>query len=223
MRASRLTTLVVMAVVSTASAAHAQRFPGSEDLSHSGFGVGFTAGYTFLGGEVGDSVSGGLRLQGTGFYDFGDTPFQVGLGAAYAWLGFDTADGSLDMLSVFGFGTYKFVDLESNMIPYASLRLGWTQLSDDQPCGFPRCGRLIEGTRTRSGFDVGAAIGVDLPLSRKLSANIGGSFDWLFTGDYQIDGTWVDDGTPVSDTLPDSSQQGSAFTLFVGLQYFFSP
>lgn len=223
MRANRLFMLVALAVLSVSSSARAQRFPGSEDLSHSGFGAGFTAGYSFLGGEVGDSVSGGLRLQGTGFYDFEDTPFQVGVGGSYAWMGFDRADGTLGMLSLFGFGTYKFLDTESSMIPYASMRLGWTRLSDDQPCGFPRCGIPIEGTRTRSGFDAGAVVGVDLQVSRKVSVDIGGSFDWLFIGDYQIDGIRTDDDSQVSFSLPQSSQQGSAFTLFAGLQYYFSP
>ena len=223
MRASRLITLTVMAVICVTSTAQAQRFPGSEDRTHAGFGLGLTGGYTFLGGEVGDSVSGGLRLQGTAFYDFGKTPIQVGAGAAYSWMGFDYADGTLGKLSLFGFGAWKFVDLESTMVPYASLRLGWTQLSDDQPCGFPRCGTPIEGTRTRSGFEVGATIGVEFPLSARFSADVGGGFDWLFMGDYQLDGHWVDTGEPVSDTLPDSSQQGSAFTLYAGLQYFISP
>jgi hypothetical protein len=223
MRARRLITLTVVAVICVASTGFAQRFPGSEELTHSGFGLGFTGGYTFLGGEVGDSISGGLRLQGTAFYDFGDTPVQIGAGGAYSWMGFDYADGTLGKLSLFGFGTWKFVDLESKMVPYASLRVGWTRLSDDQPCGFPRCGREIVGTRTRSGFEVGAGLGVEIPLSKKLAADVGGGFDWLFMGDYQLDGHWVDDGTPVSDTLPDSALQGSAFTLYAGLQYFISP
>ena len=228
MRASRLIALTVMAVICVANTAHAQRFPGSEEKSYSGCAFGLTAGYSFLGGEVGDSVSGGLRLQGTAFYDFGKTPVQVGVGGAYSWLGLDYADGTLGKLSLFGFGTWKFVDLESSMVPYVSLSLGWTQLSDDQPCGFPRCpvfegGPGIEGTRTRSGFEVGAGIGVEFPLSRKFAADVGGGFDWLFLGDYQLDGTFVEDGTPATGPLPDSSQQGSAFTLYAGLQYFISP
>jgi len=223
MRASRLITLTLMAVTCLANTAHAQRFPGSEDRTHSGFALGLTAGYTFLGGEVGDSVSGGLRLRGTAFYDFGKTPIQIGGGASYSRMGFEFAEGTLGKLSLFGFGTWKFVDLESNMVPYFSLSLGWTQLSDDQPCGFPRCGRVVEGTRTRSGFEVGAGIGVEYPLSKNFSANLGGDFEWMFAGDYQLEGQYIDDGTPVSGPLPDSSQQGSAFTIFVGLQYFISP
>jgi hypothetical protein len=228
MRASRLITLAVTAVICVANTGHAQRFPGSEDQERAGFGLGLTAGYTFLGGEVGDSVSGGLRLEGTAFYDFETTPIQVGVGGAYSWLGFDYADGTLGKLSLFGFGAWKFVDLESTMVPYFNLRVGWTQLSDDQPCGFPRCspipgGREVVGTRTRSGFEVGAGIGVEYPLSQKFVANLGGGFDWLFMGDYQIDGEWDDTGESVSDQLPDTSEQGSGFTLFAGLKYFISP
>ena len=223
MGASRLTILTLAAVLCMTSTAQAQRFPGSEDKTHSGFGLGLTAGYSFLGGEVGDSISGGLRLAGTAFYDFGKTPFQLGVGGAYSWLGFDYADGTLGKLSLFGYGTWKFIDLESSMIPYASLRLGWTKLSDEQPCGFPRCGRPYEGTRTRSGFEVGAAIGVEFPLSKKFSADLGGGFDWLFPGDIQLDGQYVDDGTPVSGPLPGTAQQGSAFTIYAGIQYFISP
>ncbi|MBK5097364.1 MAG: hypothetical protein JJE01_06250 [Gemmatimonadetes bacterium] len=224
MRGSRLIALTVMAVICVANTAHAQRFPGSEEKSYSGFALGLTAGYTFLGGEVGDSVSGGLRLQGTAFYDFGKTPVQVGVGGAYSWMGFDYADGALGELSLFAFGTWKVVDLESTMVPYFSLRVGWTRLSDDQPCGSPRCGEPgIEGTRTRSGLDIGAGVGIEYPLSRKLVADLGGGFDWLLIGDYQIDGRWIDTGEPVSDRLPDSSQEGSAFILFAGLKYFISP
>jgi hypothetical protein len=53
--------------------------------------------------------------------------------------------------------------------------------------------------------------------------DIGGSFSWLSVGDYRIEGTWADDGTSVSDTLDETSRSGTAFSLFAGVLFFFSP
>ncbi len=229
MRTTLRTLLALVAVAVTASPAQAQRFPGSDEYERSGFAVNLTGGYTFLGGEVGDSIGGGFALEGSALYDFGPAPVQVGAGAGYSWLGFDRGDGTMNKLTVFGFGAWKFLDLESEMTPYVRVRVGWTHLSDDRPCGLPRCGsvddpdRYVQGTRTRSGLEIGAAIGVEFPVSRKVSLDIGGGFDWVSVGDYYLDGQWADDGAPVSDTLPDSSQSGSEFRLYAGVLYFFSP
>jgi hypothetical protein len=221
--------LILVALAGTASPASGQRFPGSEEEERSGFGVNVTGGYSFMGGEVGDSIGSGFTLDGSAYYDLGPTPVRVGAGASYGWLGFDRGDGTLEKLSLYGLAAWKFMDLESVMTPYVTGRLGWTQLSDERPCGLPRCGsvenplRVVEGTRTRSGFEVGASVGVEYPVSRKLSLDIGGRFDWTSVGDYHLEGQWADDGAPVSDTLPDTSASGSEFSLYAGVFYYFSP
>ena len=232
MRVSRSIPILAVALFAAVGTLNAQNFPGSRDRSPSGLALGANGGYSLLGGAIGDSTSGGFRLGGEVIYDFEDTPVQAGIGGSYTWFGFDVADGSpgadsydgsLGKLSLFGLGTWKFLDIESNMVPYVTARLGWTQLSDDVGCRLPLCGREVIGTRTRSGLEIGAKIGVQLPVSRSLLLDLGGSFDWLSVGDYRIEGTWADDGTSVSDTLDDTGESGTAFSLFAGVLFFLSP
>jgi opacity protein-like surface antigen len=210
----------------------AQNFPGSRDRSPSGLALGVNGGYSLLGGAIGDSTSGGFRLGGVVIYDLKDTPVQAGIGGSYTWFSFDVADGlpnadlydgSLGKLSLYGLGTWKFLDIESSMVPYVTGRAGWTRFTDDVGCRRPACVREVTGSRTRSGFEIGAEVGVQIPVSRAVVLNIGGSFDWLSVGDYQIEGTSVDDGSSVSITLDDTDKSGTAFSLFAGALFFLSP
>lgn len=232
MRAHRSIPILAIALLSAADALNAQNFPGSRERAPSGVALGVNGGYSLLGGAVGDSTSGGFRLGGEVIYDFEDTPVQAGIGGSYTWFSFDVADdspeadsydGSLGKLSLFGLGTWKFLDIESSMVPYVTGRVGWTRLSDEVGCRRPVCGREVIGTRTRSGFEIGAKVGVQLPVSRTIVLDIGGSFDWLSVGDYRIEGTWADDGSSVSDTLDDTGESGTAFSLFAGALFFLSP
>ena len=232
MYAHRWVLLAALSVLATAGQVQAQRFPGSGDTSPSGFALGLNGGYSLLGGAVGDSTTGGFRLGAKAIYDFDETPVQVGVGGYYTWFGFDSIDGAtgavpydgpLGKLSLFGLGTWKFMDIESSMIPYVTARLGWTRLSDDVGCRLPACGREVIGSRTRSGIELGADIGVQWPVSRSFIVDIGGSFSWMNVGDYRIDGTWADDGTSVSDTLDDTGETGTEFSLFAGILFFLSP
>jgi opacity protein-like surface antigen len=232
MRARRWTPILVLALLGVADGLEAQQFPGSRDRSPSGFALGADGGYSLLGGAISDSTSGGFRLGGQVIYDFEEVPLQAGVGGAYTWFSFDVADGSpesesydgsLGKLSLFALGTWKFLDIESSMVPYVTGRVGWTQMSDDVGCRRPACGREVIGTRTRSGLEIGARIGVQLPVSRTLELDFGGSFDWLNLGDYRIEGTWADDGSSVSDTLDDTGESGTAFSLFAGILFYVSP
>lgn len=232
MYAHRWILIAALTVFTTAGDLQAQRFPGNYDASPSGLGLGLNGGYSLLGGAVGDSTTGGFRLGAKAIYDFDEAPVQVGVGAYYTWIGFDSTDGTpgavpydgpLGKLSLFGLGTWKFVDIESNMIPFVTARIGWTRLSDDVGCRLPACGREVIGSRTRSGLEIGADIGVQLPVSRSLVVDIGGSFSWMNVGDFQIDGTWADDGRSVSDTLDDTGESGTAFSLFAGVLFFVAP
>jgi hypothetical protein len=232
MRARRSIPILALALIGTAGTLQAQNFPGSQDRSPSGFALGVNGGYSLLGGVIGDSTSGGFRLGGNVTYDFGDTPVQAGIGGSYTWFGFEVPDGSpeaesydgsLGKLSLFGQGTWKFLDIESSMVPYVTGRVGWTRLSDDVGCRGPRCEWEVIGTRTRSGFEIGAKIGVRIPVSRILMLEVGGSFDWVSVGDYRVDGIRADDGSSVSYTLDNTGESGTAISLFAGALFYLSP
>lgn len=215
--------LLAAALVASPAAASAQRFPGSDEPLRSGPGVEVAAGYGILAGEVGDSVGGGLQIEATGFWQPGDLPARFGAGAEYSWFGFDRADGTLGKLSLFATGALLIPSAGTSMVPYVQARVGWTRLSDDQGCGPPYeqaealCGagpgELTPGTRVRSGIEIGAAVGVDIPVTSRISLDVGGTFTWLGVGDFDFEGT----------TLPDTDAAGSAFGLRAGAIYFFGP
>lgn len=203
--------------------ASAQNFPGSQEPLRSGVGLEVAAGYGILAGEVGDSVGGGLQFEGVAFYQPRTLPARFGAGAEYSRFGFDRADGSLGKLSLFGTATLLIRSVETEMIPYVQLRVGWARLSDDQGCGPPYeqaeelCGagpgEITPGTRVRSGIEVGAAVGVDIPVGERISLDFGGTFAWLGVGDFDFEG----------ETLPDTDAAGSAFGLRAGAVYFLGP
>jgi hypothetical protein len=203
--------------------ASAQQFPGSEEPLRSGFGLEAAAGYRILAGEVGDSIGGGLEIEGMAFWQPRDLPARFGVGAEYAWFDFDRADGSMGKLSLFGTATLLIRSNDTSMLPYVQGRIGWTRLSDDQGCGPPYeqagalCGagpgEVTPGTRTRSGIEIGAVVGVDIPVGERLSLDVGGTFNWLAVGDFDFEGT----------TLPDTDAAGSAFGLRAGATYFLGP
>lgn len=214
--------LVAGALLAPAGAP-AQQFPGGQEPPHSGVGLEVAAGYGILAGEVGDSVGGGLQLEGVAFYQPRDLPARFGAGAEYAWFGFDRADGSLGKLSLFGTATLLIRNAGTEMLPYVQLRVGWTRLSDDQGCGPPYelaeelCGagpdELTPGTRVRTGIELGATVGVDIPVGERISLDFGGTFTWLGVGDFDFEGT----------TLPGTDAAGSAFGIRAGAIYFLGP
>jgi hypothetical protein len=220
MLGSRWIAPLVAVLLLAPAGATAQQFPGSREPLHSGVGLEAAAGYGILAGEVGDSVGGGLQAEGVVFYQPRDLPARFGAGAGYSWSGFDRADGSLGKLSLFGTATLLIRNSDTEMLPYVQLRFGWTRLSDDQGCGPPYeqaeelCGagpgELTPGTRTRSGIEVGAAVGVDIPLGERFSLDIAGTFVWLGLGDFDFEGT----------TLPNTDASGSAFGIRAGAIYF---
>ncbi|MDT8437295.1 MAG: hypothetical protein RRA92_11145, partial [Gemmatimonadota bacterium] len=101
------------------------------------------------------------------------------------------------------------------------VRAGWSRFSDDEGCGpdpavleqVPGCLTFLPGTRTRSGPAVGALVGVEIPLSPRLSFDVGGQFAWFNLGDYEFEGR----------SLPDTDATGSAFALRGGAFLFFGP
>jgi hypothetical protein len=223
MHASRWIGLLAITALSAPSPAGAQHFPGSEAPSRSGFGIHLAGAYGIMAGEVGDSVGGGLQLEAIAFHQPRDLPFRFGGGGGYSWFGFDRADGTLRKLSLFGLATLMIPSMDTEMVPYVQVRAGWTRLSDDQGCGPPYelreefCGgdpdEVVPGGRIRSGLELGAAVGVDIPVAERISLDVGGSFSWLNLGEIRFGGT----------SLPFTDASGSAFSLRAGAAYFFGP
>lgn len=159
-----------------------------------------TAGYSFLTGEIGDSISGGLGAEVAGQYQLREAPLRVGIGGGYASLSFTEVDASADKWSFFGLASLLIYSNESESIPYIQLRVGWTSLSDDR-----------EAVKTsRSGLEIGAVVGVDVPISEKISLDVSGLFSWINTGDASVDDVGV----------AGSSQTGSTFGLRAGAIFF---
>lgn len=223
MPASRWIGLLAIAVLCAPSPVRAQRFPGSDDTSRSGFAVGGALGYGILAGEVGDSVGGGLQVEGMATFRPEGTSIRFGAGGGYSWFEFDRGEGTLGKLSLFSVATLLIPSLDTKMVPYVQARIGWTRLSDDQGCGPPYeqreeyCGvgpdDFAPGDRVRSGLELGAAVGVEIPVAERISLDVQGSFSWLELGDMDFEGT----------SLPVTDASGSAFAMRGGAIYFLGP
>ncbi len=201
----RLILLLVGASLSMAAlpsdAAGQNRFndPRRESL----FAIEATLGYSFLTGAIGDSVSGGLGGELLLAHQIVSIPLRLGIGGGYHRLAFDDEDQSLGKLSLFGFLTYLLYSDESEMTPYVQGRAGWTRLSWTEARG---TGRDV----SRSGLEIGAAVGVDIPVAERVSIDVVGLFTWISAGDREADG----------DTLPSTDETGSTFGIRAGVIFF---
>jgi hypothetical protein len=164
------------------------------------FAIDATLGYSWLTGEVGDSITGGVGAELAVVYQTAEIPLRFGLAGGYASLSFEAGGGSADKWSVFGLATYLIVSEETEMLPYVQGRVGWTQFSDDR----------LGVKSTASGFEIGAAAGVDIPVAEKISIDVVGLFNWINLGPTTVQG--ID--------IPDSSKTGSAFGLRAGAIFF---
>jgi hypothetical protein len=174
-----------------------------------GFAAALSAGYSFPSGAVGDSIGNGPEIEGLAFYQLDGLPVRIGAGASYAWFGLDGTDGTQKKLGVFGLAGAMIRDPMSTMTPYVQVRAGWTRFSDDVGFTDPLIvDEPIVGTRTRSGLELGAVVGVDIPVHEHFHLDVSGNFRWANLGDYEIGGTPV----PRSDT----SANGSFFGLRAG-------
>lgn len=159
-----------------------------------------TVGYSFLTGELGDSISGGFGGEVGAQYQLREAPLRLGLGGGYANLSYSELDGTADKWSFYGLASYLIYSNESEMIPYVQARVGWTRLSDD----------LDGAGRSRAGLEIGALVGVDIPVGEKISLEAVGAFSWITTGEASIRGV----------NVPGSSQAGSSFGLRAGALFF---
>lgn len=204
--------LVLLAVAAApADAQFRQQVP-----QQSGFGL--TADLTFvqMGGTIGDSIGSGFGLSGTGFYEFDVVPARIGAGGSYTRFSTDGPSDAHTKLSLFGMGSWHIADPNTAVVPYIQGRAGYVRLDDDElTCREypelepPNCLVTLTG-REWSGLELGAVVGVDIPMTETLNIDIGGTFSWLALGDL----------TAGDQTIDGTSTNVSTFGLRAGVTIF---
>lgn len=163
-------------------------------------GLGLTADLLFaqMGGSIGDSIGVGLGAAVGGFFQFSEVPARLGAGASYTRFSADDLGGSHKKLSLYATGSWHISDPGTAVIPYLQGRVGYVRLDDDAPtCAAfpdeepPGCATTLAG-REWSGLELGAMVGVDIPMSETLNINVGGTFSWLGLGDLTAGGQSID-------------------------------
>jgi hypothetical protein len=163
-------------------------------------GLGFTADLLFaqMGGTIGDSIGIGFGLAAAGFFQFPQAPARLGAGASYTRFSTDELDGAHNKLSVFATGSWHIADPNTTVVPYLQGQVGYVRLDDDATtCAAfpdeepPGCTTALAG-REWSGLELGAAVGVDIPMTETLNIDVGGTFSWLTLGDLTAGGQAID-------------------------------
>jgi len=181
-------------------------------------GVGFTADLLFaqLGGTIGDSIDSGFGASAVGFFQFSQAPVRLGAGGSYTRFSADQVDSSLDKLSLFATGSWHIVDPATPVVPYIQGLLGYVRLDDEATtCAAfpaeepPECTTALAG-REWSGLEIGAVVGVDIPMTETLNIDVGGTFSWITLGDLTAGGR----------TLDGTSTNVSTFGLRAGVTVF---
>jgi hypothetical protein len=171
------------------------------------FMVDANLAYVLITGDIGDSLKGGPGIEVSGLYQLGTIPLRIGGGAAYSYHGLEepsdgeSVDGSASKLSIFGAAGLLLFSDDTEMVPYIQARVGWTQLSSDSR-GF---------NVKQSGFEIGALVGVDLPVAEWISIDVSGQFGWVTAGDASGDTV----------TVSGTSRSGSVFAIRAGAFFFF--
>lgn len=174
-------------------------------------GTGLTLDATFaqLGGVVGDSIGAGFGADAAVFYEFPDLPARIGGGASYTRFSTDGPGDALNKVSLFALGSWHIADRDTPVVPYLMGRVGYTRLTDDERCGTDVCPSVLEG-RKWSGLELGAVVGVDIPISQAMNVDVAGTFSWLSLGDLEAGGQ----------TIASSSTTASLFGLRAGVTVF---
>ncbi|MFQ5530915.1 MAG: hypothetical protein ACE5FP_11290 [Gemmatimonadota bacterium] len=205
----RVLALAVVALVAGTTPGLAQFRPQTAENA----GFGFTADLVFsqMGGSVGDSVGSGFGAAGALFFQPAGTPARLGVGGSYTRFSTAGPGDALNKVSVHVFGTWQIVDPETSVIPYIQGTIGYTRLSDDEFCSELICGvgTTLRG-KVRTGIELGANVGVDIPLTETLNIDVAGSFSWLSLGDLDVAGQ----------TFGDTSANASTFGLRAGITVF---
>lgn len=210
----RSTCLFLLAVAVSASPAAAQFREQAPEKS----GLGFTADATFaqMSGTIGDSIGTGLGAALQAFYALPEHPARLGAGASYTRFSTDGDGDALNKFSIFARGSWHIADPNTSVVPYAQGTVGYTMLDDDElfctdldaadPC--PE-GSLRPG-REWSGFELGAVVGVDIPMTETLNIDVAGTFSWAALGDVTVEGL----------EIADTSTNISTFGLRAGVTVF---
>lgn len=212
MRSLSLFPVLLGLLVSPASAQFRE-----QEQPPSGFGVTADLVFEQMGGEsLGDSIGSGFGAAAWGFYELPGIPVRVGPGVAYTRFA-TTGDGdAATKLSFHAQGSVLIADPYSAVVPYIQGKLGWASLDDDELF----CTDLdtlacdpedeVRG-REWSGLELGAAVGVDIPMSETLLIDVSGTFTWLDLGDVTAGGT----------TISGTSTTASTFGIRGGVTFFF--
>ena len=167
-------------------------------------GFGFTADLLFaqMGGSVGDSVGTGFGVAGSLFVQPTGTPVRVGVGGSFTRFSTVGPGDALNKVSVYAVGTWRIADPETSVVPYIQGTAGYTRLSDDELCNELICGMgtTLRG-QVRTGLELGANVGVDLPVTETLNIDIAGTFSWLSLGDLEVAGRSFGDTSTTASTF----------------------
>ncbi len=163
-------------------------------------------GYIMITGELGDSLRAGPGIEASFQYQLGNIPLRLGAGAGYSRHGleepieFESVSGHSNKWSAFALGTVLLFSDDTEMIPYIQARVGYTSFATS-----------VEGVSAKQGgIELGALVGVDLPVSENISIDVSGLFSWINTGNASVEGL----------SVPDSSRSGSLFSLRAGAFFF---
>lgn len=163
-------------------------------------GLGFTADLLFaqMGGTIGDSIDIGFGAAAGGFFQFSQVPARLGAGASYTRFSADELDGSHKKLSLYATGSWHITDPNTSVIPFIQGQVGYVRLDDDATtcAAFPAeeppdCTTALSG-REWSGLELGALVGVDIPMTEALNITVGGTFSWITLGDLTAGGRSID-------------------------------
>lgn len=211
MRSFCLLLLAVAASVSPASAQFREQAP-----EKSGFGFTGDATFAQMSGTIGDSIGTGFGAALAAFYELPEQPARLGAGASYTRFSTDGSGDALNKFSIFARGSVHIADPNTSVVPYIQGTVGYTTMDDDEffctdldapdPCP----AESLRRGREWSGFEVGAVVGVDIPMTETLNLDVAGTFAWAALGDVTAGGV----------ELADTSTNISTFGLRAGVTVF---
>ena len=207
MRALVLSMLALAVMAAPAQAQFRQQTPEQG-------GLGFTVDVMFsrLGGDAFDGIGNGYGVVGTVFYELDGLPLRFGGGGSYARYSTEGPGDALSRVSVFAMGAVQVADINTPVVPYIMGKVGYTRTTDDELCDPVIC--VVDDLEGRewSGIELGAVVGVDIPLTPSVNIDVAGSFSWLSLGDLEAGGQTIDNTKNTSSAF--GFQAG--FTVFPG-------